>query len=297
MRPEQKNKMRTPFLWENVHFVGKITLDWERPMVYRYMPYSRVQEMLKNDVITFVSPALWDDPYEKRYYNAKLNGDKNVFPNIACLCVTSSPSENSAAFWNWSKGSNESWLRIGFSLFELLEGLNGIVKNRGARIYVSSMQYDYDENEINNIYKKMNFTPENLERSYVNLLSIKRKAYRYENELRISVVWNRNTAVSESIKNVKYEIDKTLKISFSKSFTKALIKKITLDPRQGALAKEGLAFDLNLIKRGEITKYKKELKSVIKKYEPTIEIQKSQLFHAYKCKNIDYTPKKRNQKK
>lgn len=76
----------TIFVWKNVHFLGKIMLDFEDLSVYRYMSYSRVREMLKDNAITFVSPALWDDPYEKRYYNVKLNGSDNVFPNIACFC-------------------------------------------------------------------------------------------------------------------------------------------------------------------------------------------------------------------
>lgn len=286
-------KRKTIFVWKNVHFLGKIMFDFEDLSVYRYMPYSRVREMLKDNTITFVSPALWDDPYEKRYYNAKLNGSDNVFPNIACFCVTSSPSENSAAFWSWSKGSNEPWLRIEFRLVELLDGLNDLAGRIGARIYVSPMRYDYDEDEIDNIHKKMDFDEKNLERSYVKLLSIKRKAYKYENELRISFVWGRNTSMLESKEKLKYEVDKTLKMYFPKHVIRSLIKKITLDPRQGVLAKEGVALDLSLIEYGKITKYKDELKSLIKKYEPSIEIQKSQLLCAHRCENIDYSPKKR----
>ena len=57
-----------------------------------------------------------------------------------------------------------------------------------------------------------------------------------------------------------------------------------------------MALDLSLIEYGKVTKYKNELKSLAEKYKPSIEIQKSQLFHAYRCKNIDYPPIKNHKK-
>jgi len=147
MRPEQKNKMRTPFIWENVHFVGKITLDWERPMVYRYMPFSKAQEIINEGELTFVSPQKWDDPYEKRYYKVKVNGKQNNMPSLACLCLTTSQSENAFAFWNWRKGSNEPWVRLEFDLYELLRILDDYAERNKTQIFVSSIDYSYNENE------------------------------------------------------------------------------------------------------------------------------------------------------
>ncbi len=83
--------------------MGKFALNWDHPKVYRYMPFSKAQEIINEDELTFVSPQKWDDPYEKRYYKVK----QKSMPSLACLCLTTSQSENAFAFWNWRKGSNE----------------------------------------------------------------------------------------------------------------------------------------------------------------------------------------------
>lgn len=268
MFTKRAEKRTSPFVWKNVHFIGDITINWENPKVFRYLRFSRVQEMFKKHEITFVSPSQWEDPYEKRYYKVKVNDGKESVPNIACLCVTTSASENASAFWNWGKNSDEPWLRLAINLYELLNTLDSFASKHKARIYVSSAKYDYNENEIKNIHKDKNFKASTLERYYIKLMSLKRQAYRFENELRIFVVWDEDSKNFDSLKKEeKYVEDKVLKISYKKSM-KQLIEKITLDPRSA------------------------EFVDAKKKFDADVIVNQSQLFHCDKCKGIDFPQKK-----
>lgn len=281
--------------WKHINILGRNTIDWKSPKVFRYMPISRIQKMFEDNEITFVFPNLWEDPYEKRYYNVALNGNKDAFPNIACLCVTTSRSDSSAAFWNWSKHSDETWLRVQFNVFELLEILDTFADRTNARIYVSPVNYDYTEDEIKLLHEKMNFDSKHMEKSYIKLMSVKRKAFRYENELRIFVVWDRNSKELES--KGLYEKDSILKIPFSIPKEK-LIKKITLDPRQSEMAKIDVMYRLNLIPLGKRTAFEKAVKEVVQKFKNGIEVQNSGLLNGHECKGISYPPApKKNVKK
>ena len=107
-----------------------------------------------------------------------------------------------------------------------------------------------------------------MERYYIKLMSLKRQAYRFENELRIFVVWDEDSKNFDSLKKEeKYVEDKVLKISYKKSM-KQLIEKITLDPRSA------------------------EFIDAKKKFDADVIVNQSQLFHCDKCKGIDFPQKK-----
>lgn len=274
---------KSPFIWKNVHFVDELSLDWENPKVCRYMPFSRVCEMLKNRQIAFVSPELWEDPFEKRFYDVKVVKNKEgkpkesvALPNMACLCFTSSSSENAEAFWSRSKTSDEPYIRVVFDLYELLDALNSFADKHSARIYFAAAKYEF-EKDIKEVHKKRNFTEDKLERSYVSLMSLKRKAFSYEQELRLFIVWDKN---SKKIKD--FDKNKVVFVSYKKSFNN-LIKRMTFDPRLDSFEDDE---NSEKDKKAE-SKYEKELKQVLEDAKLNIDPDFSGLYSGCKCREIE----------
>jgi hypothetical protein len=274
---------KSPFIWKNVHFVDELSLDWENPKVCRYMPFSRVCEMLKNRQIAFVSPELWDDPFEKRFYDVKVVKNKDAkpkeyvaLPNMACLCFTSSSSENAEAFWSRSKTADEPYVRVVFDLYELLDALNSFADKHSARIYVAAAKYEF-EHEIKNVHKKWKFTEDELEHSYVRLMSLKRKAFSYEQELRLFIVWDK-----EPTKIENFGENKVVFVSYEKSFND-LIKRMTFDPRL-----DSFEDDENSEKdKNAESKYEKELKQILDEVKLEIKPDFSGLYSGCKCREIE----------
>ena len=274
---------KSPFIWKNVHFVGELSLDWENPKVCRYMPFSRVCGMLKNRQIAFVSPELWEDPFEKRFYDVKVVKNKDAkpkeyvaLPNMACLCFTSSSSENAEAFWSRSKTADEPYVRVVFDLYELLDALNSFADKHSARIYVAAAKYEF-EHEIKNVHKKWNFTEDKIEQSYVRLMSLKRKAFSYERELRLFIVWDKEPTKIES-----FGENKVVFVSYKKSFNN-LIKRMTFDPRLDSFENDENG------KKGKNaeSKYEKELKQILDEVKLKIKPDFSGLYSGCKCREIE----------
>lgn len=273
-----------PFVWNRIHFKGDFTLRLDNPSVYRYMPFSRVQDMLKDSEITFVSPNLWDDPYEKRYYNVKVDGKENVVPKMVCLCFTTSENENADAFWNRSKTSGEQWVCVKFSLYELLDSLNDFAKKNDARIYVSSAQYT-PENDIKNAAKKWRISEQYLEPAYVRLMSLKRNAFRYENEIRIFVVWDNDSQEIKGFEKTNDGKGELLKISF-KNRKNCFIKKITVGPAICKTDENDNSKDAKKKSKKNESEYKNELEQLVKSSKRNITINQSQFGNFNKCDGI-----------
>ncbi len=258
--------------WEHIHFVGRVALEWPRPLAYRFVPFCRVKQMFKDNKITFISPEKWTDPYEKKYLNVRVNG-KNVLPNIACLCFKTSLNDNSAAFWESKRKDGEPVIRLTFDLCELWNVLNEFAEeNNGVEIYVSLANY-VSIQTINHAYQDSSIMKSDLRESYIRLMSLKRAAYKYEDELRIFITWEKNdkNKVFDEFKKKKI-----LRIDLNES---QIIKKILLDP---VLPKIETAIQLNLLEKKDVKKFREIEKNFMEnKIFKGIEIRKSSFA---KCK-------------
>lgn len=188
MSENKKIADKSFFKWKNIFFVGTSAINWDKPFVYRYMPYKRIKDIFSKKEITFVSPNKWEDPYEKIYLKAEVKGTSDKLPNVACLCVRSNSCENSDAFWNWSKIKKELWVRVKINLYNLCRDLNTFAKQNEANVYLSSVIYR-GKTYIESAAKNGNIVNESLEKTFVRLLSLKRRDYKYEDELRIIIAW------------------------------------------------------------------------------------------------------------
>lgn len=146
------------------------------------MDFSKFVDMVVHGKLTLVSPELWEDPLEKAYFseyiiqNSKLDKSGNnqdggnlkyileyiVSLNTYALCWTR--LEESDALWRIYSDNNQS-VRIAVEESSL-NGISGCVLNQ-----VQYKNLPEDENL--------------LDYSYYDLISMKRKAFKHEEEIRL----------------------------------------------------------------------------------------------------------------
>lgn len=252
---------RNPFIWKHIHFLGSLLLNWDNPIIYRFTSYSLLKEIFKKKQIVFLSPKKWEDPFETRYLDADAieNGKRVVLPYIACLCFKMSKNDNSAAFWDAAKTDGDFFVRISFDLFQLCSALEKFAGRTNARIYVCAANYNYSVDDLKNAHTNESIMKGSLEESYVRLMSLKRKAYKYENELRIFVVWDSENKHKEF---EKYKNEGLIRISCS---PKQIIKKIMLESEM--FSKEHVAIDLGLYDKLTKKDFQENEKEIVKNIE------------------------------
>lgn len=274
-----KNCKKPPFRWQHVRVIGRITMDWDNAILSKYMRYRYAKDLFKKvGKASFISPQKWEDPFEKRFYDISIGSElKPIKYGMACYCMTSSPSENSSAFWNRAKDDEEFWVRLDFDLCLFLDNLEVFATENHCMFYLSQVNYDLTEKEIVNAYRNSKIVREDLEETYVRLMSLKRRAFKFENEYRIFAIWDK--AGKLKIK------DDILEVSIQN--TKGLIKNITIDPWQQESRKIQLVTELNLAKSGENTKkMKNNLKEYVKQENLKIGLYSSGLNRFKKCKSL-----------
>lgn len=224
--------------WEHIHFLGDFALNWKNPKIYRFVPYERLKELISENVLIFVSPERWEDPYEKLYFNIDVKGENPALPDIACLCFRTEVDENSAAFWDKAKIAKEPYVKLGLDLYGLCNMLDEFARHTDSEVYIKSVSYQKRE-EIENAYKNPCVMRDSLKESYIRLLSLKRIAFKYENELRVFITWMRGNKKIEKILD-----NGLLKIELRTNYL--FLKEIMLE--SSFKSKESVAKELNLQK-------------------------------------------------
>ena len=170
--------------------------------LYRYMPFSRLYTELNEKTITFLSPKQWEDPFEGAFFDL----DKNH--NIKCICFTYNGSIGEE--WAWkSYRCGEPLVRIEIMFDKLVDTLSGFScqKENNWSFYISVCDYSMDKSSIIDYVKNLKksgitFSLDN----YLNIMSLKRKAFSNEREIRIFAV--PNMAINDNVipfKNVDYK--------------------------------------------------------------------------------------------
>ena len=170
--------------------------------IFRYMPFSRLYTELERKTMTFISPELWTDPFEKAF-----NTSSKGF-NLKCLCFTFNGSLGEE--WAWKAFSNsEQLVRIEILFEKLVDALSVASSQNGNKwdFYISVCDYSLDKRSIISIInqnKKAAKTNNILD--CLNMMSIKRKAFSYEKEIRVfAVPKDNNTESTLQIKKVDYK--------------------------------------------------------------------------------------------
>ena len=168
-------------------------LPADKDSICKYMPLKRLETDVNNSRITFVSPYTWEDSFETRYYKLKGYSSKLGFvePSVFCMCLTGKHAANEDAFWRRYAPQNDHLVKVYFKIDDLFRILDSFAAKYNAEIYVGEAIYA-DKKHIEAITPTKNHTffssPFEIE-NYLSLMSLKRGAFRYENEVRIFVVF------------------------------------------------------------------------------------------------------------
>lgn len=177
-------------------YVGKICA---KKHVYKYMNLERTLSCLENNQIRFVQPSEWPDEYESRFYGAnydRLGIGKELHPKLfACCFTTKKMSEAAWKVYSYNKnGLAHRCVKFEIELEALRDALSEYGNKNGYIVYECQMDYSLSDKDILSLHKKSspyyselfgNFKDLS---SYLTLLSIKRKAFSYEEELRYFLI-------------------------------------------------------------------------------------------------------------
>ena len=153
--------------------------------LFRYMNASHLLSDLKEQKLSFVSPELWNDPFEKLFFRESIKiGQINY--SIRCICLTYDWIESEEAAW-LRAGENNETVRVDYDFEKLCSELN---KMKDVDFYFSVVDYSLSRKEIiklSNDFRGGAWSPNSID-DYLNVMSLKRKAFTYENEIRLFLV-------------------------------------------------------------------------------------------------------------
>lgn len=210
----------------SIEFINIKKSDFfKKKLIYRYMPLEFALDTINEKYLWMSNPVKWNDPFEKRFIDAKYqySGNEIDFPlkgQIFCSCMTQTPT--SEAHWkNYSNG------QIGISLRINRRQLINVLQKHSSDydIYIGKVDYLKTNDltkRISEIAQVNNIQPLTIHdrQLQIRLLLLKRIAFKYEDEIRILVI-KKNKTKEDGIK-LNYSID-----------SNELINTITIDPQVG----------------------------------------------------------------
>lgn len=193
-----ENKVR---LCKNVHdyITGQVfSMPVTNPLgkqpftLFKYMPASRFLgdiDKAGKGRIAFVSPDMWKDPFESIFYKPKCEIQGREY-DVACVCMTYDKTATEETGWNTYVKNDEKGVRVAYNFKKLCDLLEtwGIQKN--VTFYISIVDYTQERKDLERAaryYEKQGASYKSL-LHYLNILSLKRRAFSYENEVRIFAV-------------------------------------------------------------------------------------------------------------
>lgn len=260
-------------LYDNIYLLNGYN---ETKYLHKYITYNSFIEFVEKNMLIFVSPILWTDPFEHRFLNTDYSKYHYKKPEIACMCTTRNISENEDAAWKiYINNQKEKGLRIRLNVVSLFSQLDKYAKENNCKIYIGEINYEFDRKEIeelhtdkNTFFKNQFFTNPFTNDNYLSLLCLKRKSYKYENEIRIFIV-SEEKILNHSKRILSIPID--IKSVIDRAVIAPLPPFNKLDPRFSEYYK------IDEIER-------KSFYKMIKKILPSCEIFSSTL---YKCNLLE----------
>ena len=183
--------------YRHIHMLNGYKFPADKSTVFKYMPLERLVQSVKDKALVFVSPEAWYDPFEQLYYGIDCSARDYNTEDIACMCVSEKSSTNEDASWRVYAGSSDKSVRVSFEQEALMGVLDEFADNNGYEVYIGKVDYSFEKKEIKDIYKSSSslhhiYFPYQMSREhYLSLMLLKRKAFQYENEVRIFLVKNK----------------------------------------------------------------------------------------------------------
>lgn len=189
----------------------------EHQYLYRYLPIEFFLESMQKNQLTFINPRLWKDPFDNFLFKKvqEEQNDTSLLHSLYAMCLTL--NAQSQAYWkNYADFSYSVRVRIDSrTLMNILNTMN-------RKVWVCRMKY-YSEKTLiemisstQGLKKSLSISEPN--ETFMKIFLSKRKAFEYENEVRILVKSTPNKPGLRYFKKFKME---------------ELYKGILLDPRIG----------------------------------------------------------------
>lgn len=185
--------------YKHIYGLNGFTLQ-DKPF-YKYLPMTRMVQMIEDKQIVFVDPSTWKDPFEKMYATVDCSSHGySPREDIACMCVSYFATKNEEASWKIYASSSREGIsgidavRISLDKTNFLNLLERYARDKDCKVYIGKVIYDLKADDIREIYKSSSpfhslFCPHVMQTEHVlSLLLLKRRAYAYENEIRIFIV-------------------------------------------------------------------------------------------------------------
>lgn len=243
-------------------------LEQKPRRIYKYIRINKAVEWMLNPnggKLIFKEPNAWEDPTEKAMYEAKLldkDGNEYRHPKVFASCFT----KNIASDASWTVYQhvkvNDTQPRGCIKLSIRFEGLLSQLrkwikeeekKGRKFTLYYGNVVYkewdDIEKVQIpkSSIRQKVFNDSAPIQENFLKLLLLKRKAYEYENELRIFLVLEGGNVNSNEL-NVPIKWNKCLrKIYYGKD----------CDPME--LSKLNNSLFKNIVEESDLLKEKDKL--------------------------------------
>lgn len=170
-------------------------LDLNRSF-YRFMRKEVFDNMLRG-TFRFSNPSCWDDPYEKLFVDGNFDAIKYTKPTVYAACFTREP--NSDASWKvyTEDKENDPCIRVEFDMNRFIEALCFAGKQLDRfQLYIGDISYDLQNNSLlalgkrTSKYHYLAFPDSFSNDNFVDLLLLKRKSFKYEQESRLVILSN-----------------------------------------------------------------------------------------------------------
>lgn len=190
----------------------------------RVIPFSRfLYQMNTVPSLWFSNPDLWLDPYEARFLNAKyeIADDMQIecpFKNMVFGCCFTTKDVSYEPDW-LLYASNDKSIRIRYDNATILRYLRDAAEKNQWNVYIGKVSYQsLKEIETPELFKNMSGTDILSQKNFIQLLFLKRSAYKFEDELRIIIVTKNKTE------------EKGLSLDFHINDRNSLFKNLLLGP-------------------------------------------------------------------
>lgn len=173
--------------------------------IFKYMSLESFILSLYNGTWMFCEPSKWNDNFESRFYCARFSNDKSIFaPKLFATCVTR--KQNNEAAWKvyaHGYGLGSHCVQLELDVIKLREELR---KSDEMYEFVEKRVKYKRENDILNLHNRKNVEYKNYfspfsTNAFINLLSLKRDAYEYEDEIRFFAIPREKTFDRNKRKN------------------------------------------------------------------------------------------------
>lgn len=257
--------------FSHIHMLNDYSFPKDKSTVFKYMPLNRLLNFVKSNQLVFVSPESWYDPFEQLYHGIDCSSRGYITEDIACMCVSEKSSTNEDACWRVYSESNDKTVRISIEQSVLLDLLENFAAKNGYEVYIGKVNYLFEKQDIKNLHVISNpnhaaYFPDKMTREhYLSLMLLKRKAFQYENEVRIFLVKDK-IVFSNNLLKIVCDYKKL-----------GLVSNVVLSPYPPIREQGDFAYKVReKINKIESDQIKRELKDLL-----GCRIQQSQLYKVY----------------